>query len=153
MRFSLNIFFIYFWCIYLSSIFCTPKACDTLGDYIRRSPRSAKIARCVRCSDCDFRRSPRSAYKIADISHVRYRRLNSPALAKCARSRDFLRLLLRIASKANPSGWAICHMSFQTATSPRSVKNIARCVHINRQLCRWLNVCISKFALSLSKVF
>ena len=71
-----------------------------LGDFIRRSPRSAKIARSARCSDCDFRRSPRSAYKIADIWHVRYRRLNSLAFAKCARSRDFLRLLLRIASKA-----------------------------------------------------
>ena len=28
-----------------------------------------------------FRQSPRSAYKIADIWHVRYRRLNSPAFA------------------------------------------------------------------------
>ena len=37
----------------------TPKASDTLGDFIRRSPRWAKIARCARCSD--FRRSPRSA--------------------------------------------------------------------------------------------
>ena len=53
------------------------KASDTLGDFIRRSPRSAKIARCARYSDCDFRRSPRSAFKIADIWHVRYRRLNS----------------------------------------------------------------------------
>ena len=68
------------------------------------SPRSAKIARCVRCRDCDFRRSPRSAYKIADIWRVRYRRLNSPAFAKCARSRDFLRSLLQIASKTSPSG-------------------------------------------------
>ena len=51
------------------------KAGDTLGDFIRRSPRSAKTAKCARCSDCDFRRSPRSAYKIADIRHVRYRRL------------------------------------------------------------------------------
>ena len=89
-----------------------PKARDTLGDFIRRSPRSAKIARCARCNDCGFRRSPRSAYKIADIWHVRYRRLNSPAFAKCARSRDFLRLLLWIASKANPSGWAILSHEF-----------------------------------------
>ena len=88
------------------------KAGDTPSDFIRRSPRSAKIARCARCSDCDFRRSPRSAYKIADIWHVRYRRLNSPAFAKCARSRDFLRSLLRIASKANPSGWAILSHDF-----------------------------------------
>ena len=83
------------------------KASDTPGDFICRSPRSAKIARCARCSAWDFRRPPRSAYKIADMWHVRYRRLNSPAFAKSARSRDFLRLLLRIASKANPSGWAI----------------------------------------------
>ena len=83
------------------------KASDTLGDFIRRSPRSAKIARCARCSDCDFRRSPRSAYKIADIWHVRYRRLNSPSFPKFARSRDFLRSSLRIASKVNQSGWAI----------------------------------------------
>ena len=55
------------------------------------------------CSDCHFRRSRRSAYKIADIWHVRYRRLNLPAFAKSARSCDFL----RIASKANPSGLAI----------------------------------------------
>ena len=33
------------------------------------------------------------AYKIADIWHVRYRWLTSPAFAKCARSRKFLRSL------------------------------------------------------------
>ena len=49
---------------------------------------------------------------IADIWHVRYWRLNSPAFAKCARSRDFLRLLPWIASKANPSGWAILSHEF-----------------------------------------
>ena len=58
----------------------------------RRSRRSAKTARCAWCSDCDFHRDfffPRrkSAYKIADI----WRRLNLPAFAKCARSRDILR--------------------------------------------------------------
>ena len=88
------------------------KAGDTLGDFIRRWPRSA--------------------YKIADICNVRYRRLNSPAIAKHARSRDFLCLLLRIASKANPSGWAILSRVFKTATSPRSAKKIVRCVRINR---------------------
>ena len=93
-------------------VFTQSKASDTLGDFIRRTPRSAKIARCARYSDCYFRPSPRSAYKIADIWHVRYRRLNSPAFAKCARSRDFLRSLLRIASKANPSGWAILSHDF-----------------------------------------
>ena len=104
-----------------------PKDSDTLGDFIRRLPRSAKIA---------------------DIRHVRYRRVNSPAFAKCARSRDFLRLLLRIASKANPSGWAILSHEFSKlphcrdrrkkspgvsdfrwrSNSPRSAYKIARCV-------------------------
>ena len=91
---------------------CPGSPGDTTGDFIRRSRRSAKIARCARCGDCDFRRSPRSAYKIADFWHVRYGRLNSPAFAKCARSRDFLRSLLRIASEANPSGWAILSHEF-----------------------------------------
>ena len=89
------------------------------------------------------------AYKIADIWHVRYRRLNSPAFAKCARSRDFPHLLLRIASKANPSGWAILSHEFSKlphrrdrrknrqvcphhfrwrSNSPRSAYKIARCV-------------------------
>ena len=80
---------------------------DTQSDFIRRSPRLAKIARCARCSDCDFRQTPRSAYKIADIWHVWYRRLKSPAFAKCPRSRDFLPSSLRIVSKVNQSGWAI----------------------------------------------
>ena len=82
------------------SKYCT-KAGDTPGNFIRRSPRSAKIARCARCGDCDFRRSPRSAYKIVDIWHVRYWRLNS-----------FPRFSAFIASKANPSGWAILSHEF-----------------------------------------
>ena len=94
------------------SLLKLPEARDTLGDFIRRSPRSVKIARCAKWSDCDFRRSPRSAYKIADIWHVRYRRLNSPAFAKCVRSRDFLRSFLRIASEVNPLGWAILSHEF-----------------------------------------
>ena len=93
------------------------KAGDTPSDFIRRSSRSAKIARCARCSDYDFRRSPRSAYKIADIWHVRYRRLNSAAYAKYARSRDFLRSSLRIASKVNQSEWAILSHDFSKCTS------------------------------------
>ena len=67
----------------------------------------AKIARCARCGGHDFRRLPRSAYKIADIWHVRYRRLNSRAFAKCARSRDLLPFPLRVAGKINQSSWAI----------------------------------------------
>ena len=74
--------------------------------------RDQRNSRCARCSDCDFRRLPRSAYKIADIWHVRYRRLNSPAFTKCARSRDFLSSSLRMASKVNPSGWAILSHDF-----------------------------------------
>ena len=117
------------------------KASDTLSDFIRWSPRSAKIARCARCSDCDFRRSPRSAYKIVDIWHVKYRRLNSPAFAKCARSRDFLWSLLRIASKAKPSGWAI--LSHEFSKVPLAVIG-----EKNRQVCPYQSV--AKIALRFS---
>ena len=55
-------------------------------------------------------------------------RLNSPAFAKCARSRDFLHLLLRIASKVNPSGWQFYLMSFQNC-------HIAAIGEKNRQVC------------------
>ena len=108
------------------------KAGDTPGDFIRRSPRSAKIARCARCSNCDFRRSPWSAYKIADIWHVSYRQLNSPAFTKCTRSCDFLRSSLRIEGdfiRKRPSG---AREQGLKAISPRSAKKIARCVRINR---------------------
>ena len=134
------------------------KASDILGDIIRQSPQSAKIGRCAWSRDCDFIRSLRSANKIVNIWHVRYWRLNSLAFAKCARFRDFLRSLLQITSKANPSGWAIlshdffqnCHITaiseknrqvcpYQSlvkiacdfrwqSNSPRSVYKIARCV-------------------------
>ena len=90
------------------------KACDTPGDFICQS---AKIARCARCSDCNFHRLPRSAYKIADVWHVRYRRLNSPAFDKCARPRDFLRSSLRIASKVDYSSWAIVSHDFLKRSS------------------------------------
>ena len=59
------------------------------------------------CSVQRLRFSP-----IADVWHVRYRRLNSPAFAKRARSRDFPRLLLQIASKTNSSGWTILSHEF-----------------------------------------
>ena len=94
--------------------------------------------------------------EIADIWHVRYPRLNSLAFARCARSRDFLRLSLRIASKVNQSGWAIlftwtmlrCHIAAigeknrqvcpvaRRSNSPRSAYKIARCV---AGLKAWLN--------------
>ena len=54
------------------------KAGDTPSDFIRWSWRSAKIAWCARCGNYDF--PPRSGYKIADIWHVIYRLLNTPAL-------------------------------------------------------------------------
>ena len=61
----------------------------------------------TRCGDCDFRQSPLSGYKIAHIWHVRYRRLNSPAFTKSARSRDFLAFPLGVGRKINQSSWAI----------------------------------------------
>ena len=63
------------------------KASDTPGDFIRRSPMSA--------------------IQFAGISH----------LAKCARSRDFLRSSLRITSKFNQSGWAILSHDFSKRPS------------------------------------
>ena len=89
----------------------------------------------------DFRRSPRSAYKIADIWHVRYRRLNSLAFAKCARSQDFLSLLLRIASKAKPIRLVDFITSFQNCHIAVIGEKIARCVHINR----WRKSLANKF--------
>ena len=80
------------------------KASDTPGNFIRRSPRSANIARCAWCSDCDVRRSPRSVYR-------RY----SPDFAKCVRSRDILRSSLRIARKFKQSGRAILSHDFSNA--------------------------------------
>ena len=59
----------------------------------------------------DFRRSP---HKIADVWHVKYLRLNSPAFAKCARSRDFLRPSL----PTNQVG-RFYHMTFQNAGHER----------------------------------
>ena len=51
-----------------------------------------------------------SAYKIADIWHVGYRRLNPSA-----RSRDFLLFPQRVASKINQLRWRYYHMAFKTA--------------------------------------
>ena len=84
-------------------------------------------------------------YKIADIWHVRYRRLNSPASAKRARSRDFLRLLLRIVSKANPSGWAILSHDIQNC-------HIAAIGEKNRQVCPHQSVSVEnrlRFSLAI----
>ena len=94
-----------------------------------RSRQSAKTTIAAPSTPDNFRRSPRSAYKIADTWHVRYRPLNSPAFAKCTRSSNFLRLLLRIASKVNPSGWEILSlMTFRNC-------HIAAIDHKNRQVC------------------
>ena len=52
-------------------------------------------------------------------SHARYRRLNSPAFAKCVHSRDFLRSALRIANEVNQSGGRFYHMNFQNGGHER----------------------------------
>ena len=121
-----------------------------------------KIARCARCGGCYFRRLPRSAYKIADIWHVRYRRLNSRAFAKCARSRDFLPFPLRVANKIfyrlailshDSSKWRACelflsltqHLGFtkydlktpwnhqnRTVSFTRSHVNAERCISVKQ---------------------
>ena len=67
------------------------------------------------CGDCDFCRSPPSAYKIADIWHIGYRRLNPPAVAESARSRDFLLFPQRVASKINQSRRRYITWLFKTA--------------------------------------
>ena len=109
------------------------KAGDALGDFIRRS---------------------------RPISDMSYRRLNSQAFAKCARSHDLLRSSLRIACEVNPSGWVILSHDFTNlphrrdrrkkspsvsaliggknrrwwSNSPRSAYKIARCVAGLRKL-------------------
>ena len=57
------------------------------------------------------------AIGVSDNWHVRYRRLNSSAFAKCVRSCDFLRSMLRIAGKVNQSGWAIISHDFSKLPS------------------------------------
>ena len=64
------------------------KVGHTSGDFIRRSPRSTKIARCAPCS---HRRKNRR-YLARQISAIKF--------AKCARSRDFLRSSLQIANQS-----------------------------------------------------
>ena len=76
----------------------------------------------TRCGDCDIRQSPRSGYKIADIWHVRYRRFNSPAFAKSARSRDFLAFLLwESAVKLTNQVGRYYHMIFQNGGRHRKL--------------------------------
>ena len=90
---------------FTSLVFCVVG--DTLGDFISRS---AKIARRARCSDCD--RRPANKF------------------AKCARSRDFLQSFLRIASKANPSGWTILLHDFSKLPHRRDRRKIRQvCPH------------------------
>ena len=99
-------------------------------------------------------------FLLFDIWHVRYRRLNLPVFAKCARSRDFLRSLLRIARKANPSSWAILSNEFSKLPHRRDRRKKSPSVSAsiggenrlrfslaikfaaigvqNRQVCHWL---------------
>ena len=103
-----------------------------IGDFIRRPRRSVKIAIAAPGTPGEFRRSRRSAYKIAKFV-AGFKPATHLAFAKCARSRDFLRSSLKIASKVNQSGWVILsHEQCWSETSPRSAKKIARCVRINR---------------------
>ena len=83
---------------------------------------------CPELSDCDFRRCPRSAYKIADIWHVKYRRLNSPAFAKYASSRGFLRHCCESPVKPTHQVGRFYHMSFQNC-------HITAIGEKNRQVC------------------
>ena len=71
---------------------------------------------------------------IAILANPRDRRINLPAFPKCTRSRDFLRLLLQIASKADPSGWAILSHEFSKLPHRRDRrKKSPRCVRINQK--------------------
>ena len=99
-----------------------------IGDFICRSRRSAKIAIAAPGTPGDFRRSRRSAYKIADIWHVSYRRLNSPAFAKCARSRDFYGHCCESPVKPTHQVGRFYHMTFQNC-------HIAAIGEKNRQVC------------------
>ena len=110
----------------------SPKSSDTPGDFIRRSPRSAKIARCARCSDCDFHRSPRLAYEIADIWHVRYRRLNSPHSPSVSVPAIFYVYCCESPVKSTHQVGRFYHMSFQNCHIAAIGEKIARCVRINR---------------------
>ena len=101
--------------------FSPPIDADTLGDFFRRSRRCVsfknscdKIAQpdrlillAIRSNDCRKSRERAHLAILYRFYNVRYRRLNLPAFAKCARSRDIPRSSLRIAREVNPSGWAI----------------------------------------------
>ena len=115
----------------------------------RKSPGVPGAAIAIFADRCD-----RCISGMSDIGQ-----LNSPVFAKCARSRDFLHSSLRIASKVNPSGWAILSHDFSKlphrrdrrkkstsvstliggenrwqSNSPRSAYEIARCVTCNWKL-------------------
>ena len=81
----------------------------------------------IGCSDCDFRRSPRSAYKIADIWHVRYRRLNSQSVPVPV---IFYVYCCESPVKPTHQVGRFITWVFKTATSPRSAeKNGQVCPH------------------------
>ena len=107
------------------------KASVTLGDFIHRSPRSAKVARSAWYSDCNFRRS---AYKIGDISACQISEIKFASVIRLVC--PFPRFFTFIAANRQWSqpirlGDSITWV-FKTATSPRSAKKNARCVRISR---------------------
>ena len=55
--------------------------------------------------------------------------------AKCARSRDFLRSSLRVASKVNQSGWAV--LSHEQRRDRQKKKNRQVCPHQSVAKIRW----------------
>ena len=93
--------------------------CGELNFFIHKYFKPATHMAILYADRGDRRKSPGvPAAPIAIFADRQYlacqiSRLSSPAFAKCARSRDFLHLLLRIASKVNPSGWQFYLMSFQ----------------------------------------
>ena len=70
--------------------------------------------------------------KTADIWHVRYPRLNSPAFAKCARPRVFLRPSLQFALKSTNQVGQFYHMTFRNSHIASIGEKIAKGVRINR---------------------
>ena len=101
----------------------------------------AGIARCTRCSDCDFRRSPRPAYKNADTWHVRYRRFNSPSVPIPA---IFYTYRCESPVKSTDKvGW-FCHVPFQNTPrwnpGTRSKCHVAANGEKTRRVCQHQSV-------------
>ena len=103
---------------FTSLVFCVVG--DTLGDFIRRS---AKIARRARCSDCD--RRPANKF------------------AKCARSRNFYNHSCESPVKPTHLVGRFYYMTFQNCHIAAIGEKFAKCARINR----WQNR--SRFSLAI----